>query len=443
MSRVRIARTPVGAHVPPPGAPVPDIELYRRLQTALRRYLSPATATVLAEPLFSADGSYIDWFTTLTGQPTRLDQLTAGEQSQARRLLQDRIRALTDLAQKIGALEPGTDLPDRLRQAATYPGDATVYAIGGQPVITFWGYGIPTTPAAATDVVTARSRSRWPSYLLMLSALIGTLTWAAFHFGFFRWPPWGPDYGAILAEERAEGDHLRRQLLDHRSELARTLGQCALRAQLETAQHEHALLASQLEAAMHELRRATAACEHRTAEAEGVELWERLTNLRQQLADAQSKCAPPAEDKKKPPKDPPDPEQQKKRAERERLRHVQVDGMLGCSGRSSRLYFKVPFDLGGGRFSVNFKGRDYDGTGITSRIDGTYDAASQRMTLDLHIVDRGQGKKAIRVDRCEGTWRDGTFHDPSCELIRTVGDGQFCKPLWLQIKTKTKLGKKP
>lgn len=439
MSRVRIVRTPVSAHVPPSGAPVPDIELHRRLQTALRRYLSPATATLLAEPVLSADGSYIDWFTTLNGQPTRLDQLAAGQQNQARRLLQDRIGALADLAQKIGALEPGTDLPDRLRQAATYPSDDTVYLIGGQPVITFWGYGIPAAPTPESAAIGSRPRARWTIYLLLPSALVGILTWAAFHFDMLRWPPWGPDYAAILAAERAHGDHLRRHLLDQRSELARSLGLCALRSQLDTVQQEHALLTAQFAAALKDLRRASAACEQRTAETEGVELWERLTNLRQQLADGQSKCPSPVKEQTK--SGAPDPEQQKKQKERERLRRVQVDGMLGCSGRSSRLYFKVPFDLGGGQFSVNFKGRDYDGTGITSRIDGTYDAASQRMSLDLHIVDRGQGKKAIRVDRCEGTWRNGTFQDTSCELVRTVGDGQFCKPLWLQIKTKTKLGK--
>jgi len=73
----------------------------------------------------------------------------------------------------------------------------------------------------------------------------------------------------------------------------------------------------------------------------------------------------------------------------------------------------VPFNLGGGRFGVNFKGRDYDGTSVTSRIDGIYHADTQMMVLDFQIIDRDGMHKIIRFDRCQGAWKNELFRDPS------------------------------
>lgn len=438
MSRMRIARTEAGRHALPAGMPEPDLKTCQALQEVIRRYLSHATATLLAEPIASADGSYIDWFTPLAGQPVRMDTLRAPERQRAQRLLEDRIRAIRDLAGKLQILRPGTGLAGTLLQATTYPSEETVFVVDGQPVITFWGYGMlpKADPTPAAKGPAPQRRLRWPWLAACGLLLLGGLSWGAFHFSLLRWPPWGPDYKAILAAERAEGERLRRLLLDRQGSMAGSLGQCALRARLDALKQEQSLLVAALDQAVERLRQELENCRKRTAEAEGVDLWERLTTLRQELAEARDKCAAPAVEEKPRKNDPPADE---KRAQRERLRHVQVDGTLGCTGRSSRLFFKVPFDLGGGRFSVNFKGRDYDGTSITSRIDATYDAASQKMVLDLQTVDVGEGRKAMRVDRCQGTWRNGTFHDPRCKLVRTSGGGNFCNPLWLRVKTKTRL----
>lgn len=442
MSRLRITRTETDAYSLPVGVPQPDLKTCQLLQGVIRRYLSPATATLLAEPIASADGSHIDWFTQLAGQPIRLSDLPANEQQRAQRLLEDRIEAIRDLARKLRDLEPATELAGTLLQATTYPGNDTVFVIDGQPVITFWGYGVLPKEGAAPvgEIPVPVRRSRWPWLLALGLLLLGGLAWTAYRSSWLRWPPWGPDYAAMLAAERSEGERLHRLLVDRQGELARILGQCALRAKLDALKQEQSLMISTLTTLEARLRQQLDTCRQRAVEAEGIDLWEKLTNLRQELTEARAKCTVPVQDEKKADtKEKPDKDPQ---AERERLRHVQVNGTLGCPGRSSRLFFKVPFDLGGGRFGVDFTGKDYDGrTSLTSRIDATYDAASQRMVLDLQTVGAGARGKTMRVDRCQGTWRNGTFYDPRCKLVRTSGSGSFCDPVWLRIKTKTKFGK--
>jgi hypothetical protein len=64
------------------------------------------------------------------------------------------------------------------------------------------------------------------------------------------------------------------------------------------------------------------------------------------------------------------------------------------------------------------------------------------MALDLRTDDTDPMLPFLhsrRWDRCEGQWRNETFHDPSCQHLRREGPGGFCNPVWLKINTKVKL----
>ncbi|QJD29858.1 VWA domain-containing protein [Methylococcus geothermalis] len=293
MSRLRICRSPATAY-PPPQTGLPDAGLHARLCEAMRRHLSPAAATLLAEPAPSGDGEWIDWYTTLAGQPVPLRSLAADGLRRARNLLEDRIQAMLALSERLAPGDPG--LAEAMRRAAGFPDESAVYVVDGQPVLTFWGYGETTRPGSARFQAAPASRkhARWPWLAwagLLLSAGLG---WAAFHLDLWRWPPWGPDYAALLAAERQAGDDLWRTLLERQSELARSLGQCALQAQRDAVAQEGALLAGRLDALTAELARKLETCRDEAAlEAASKEhdaLSVRLSGLRSELAAKREKC---------------------------------------------------------------------------------------------------------------------------------------------------------
>ena len=299
--RLRLARHPVDAYSPPAGVERPGQDLHKRLQTLIRRHLSPITATLLAEPQPSTDGRYIEWYTELAGQPVTLSALPVKEQEKARTLLQDRLAALRRLALDLPGTASEAALGAALQQALAYPGDETVYVVDGQPVLTFWGYGSPPpapvipAPPPAGGVIPART-PRWLLRVLLPILIIGALSWLAVYFWPWRWPPWGPDYGALLATERAEEARLRERLLALNADLAQALGHCALRARLDALREEEAALSERLSGMQTRLAEALAACRDReealaAARDEQDGLRQRIAELRARLADQLKVCA--------------------------------------------------------------------------------------------------------------------------------------------------------
>ncbi|UZR29281.1 VWA domain-containing protein [Methylococcus mesophilus] len=293
MSRLRICRSPAAAY-PLPHADRPDAALHARLCEAMRRHLSPAAATLLAEPAPSGDGAWIDWYTGLAGQPIPLRSLSGEALRRARNLLDDRIQAMQALAERLASADPS--LAEAMRRAADFPDESAVYVVDGQPVLTFWGYGVATRiePAASPSGRSSAKlfRRLWLAMAgLLLAAGLG---WAALHLDLWRWPPWGPDYVAMLAAERQAGDDLRRALLERQSELARSQGLCALQAQRDALAQEGALLSGRLEALTAELARNLETCRDKAAlEAMAKEhdaLSTRVSGLRSELAARLEKC---------------------------------------------------------------------------------------------------------------------------------------------------------
>ncbi len=271
-SRLRVARLDPSGYVAVSDEGAPAADLHQSLQAVIRRHLPAVNASLLAAPSPTADGRYVEWYSDLPGQPRKLTALPDAEQAAARALLKDRLDALRTFADRLPDLDPGAgDLAESLRQALSYPGDDTVYVIGDQPVLTFWGYrppaaAVPPPPPVAEPVPAGPRAPRWPWLAGSLLAL-GLLAFVGWWYSVdFRWPPW-IDYKALIAaaeqDERALADRLAAleatiggkleecRLVDRvktlEARVAEELKRCSLRAALDQARTEEEALRDRVE----------------------------------------------------------------------------------------------------------------------------------------------------------------------------------------------------
>lgn len=294
-SRLRIARLDPTPYRPLGDAP-PDAALHGRLDALLRRHLPGITASILARPAPSADGRVVEWYSDLAGQPVTVDALSGPAQTEVRTLLADRLASIEALAGRLSGSDPA--LAEQLRQATIFPGDETVYAVGGQPVITFWGHrsasalppvaAVPPAPdaiAASAGEPVALVRRRWwfwPGLLagLLALALLGA---ALFGYGGLRWPPWGPDYAKQLHAAQSEGDALGRRLDQLEADLRADLARCATERALKLGRDEEDRLRALLADAETRLSDELATCPLRRqlgdAAKDGAELQRRADDL--------------------------------------------------------------------------------------------------------------------------------------------------------------------
>lgn len=173
----------------------------------LKRHLPPGTVALFAKPK-TVDGGLTEWYSDLGGQPVPLSDLPPAQAEQVKRLLDERLDSIQQLATRLESQGvEGQQQAALLRQAARYPDISTVYSLNGQPVLTFWGYGLrpPTPPPGAADPggmpvsalnadapvpplpptvsVEAKKRRRWwPWWLLalLLLGLLAALLWWLF-----------------------------------------------------------------------------------------------------------------------------------------------------------------------------------------------------------------------------------------------------------------------
>lgn len=246
--RLRVARLDPSGHVPlaPDAAATP--ELHRRLTAVIRRHLPPVTASLLTLPAPTADGRFIEWYSDLAGQPVPLPALPEPEQAAARTLLHERVASVRDLADRLPSLDPeAADLAEPLRRALSYPGDDTVYVVGGQPVLTFWGYASAAPPAPLPPVVppppveaVARVRGGLPWWLWLLFAVLLAAALAVGAWWYFRdrlCPPWADCQGLYEAAV-ADGADLEDRVRDLEAELRRRLDLCRLQDNLAAARRD-------------------------------------------------------------------------------------------------------------------------------------------------------------------------------------------------------------
>ncbi|MBM4201316.1 MAG: hypothetical protein FJ189_08525, partial [Gammaproteobacteria bacterium] len=293
--RLRLARTAADAYALPAGVPRPDTETYRQIVALLRRHLPPAVVSVLAEPVEHPGAGQVDWFTGLAGQPALLRTLTGPARTKAVKLLGDRLEAIRSLAARPAVIRSEA-LARTLLQATTYPSEDAIFVVDGQPVVTFWGYGEPASDGAAPAELEAPRAPRTQLWLLTLLAVtvLAALAGAAWYFGVLERLFDRTDYAALLAEERRQGETLRRDLLRRERRLAEALRTCALQTSLDGLRSEGTVLSKQLAELREQARNRVAFCaaqaESQRLQAEARELASRLQALRATLARRAATC---------------------------------------------------------------------------------------------------------------------------------------------------------
>lgn len=294
-ARLRIARIDRSkyADLAPDLPPAADTHL--RLDAVIRRSLPPLTASLLAAPKESEDGRYVEWYSDLSGQPVPLPSLPDAEASIVRGLLQDRLRSLAELADRLAA-SGETDLAAALRGALTWPGDETVQVIAGQPVLTFWGYrsrsplppfapatdapaaerSAPTDEGAPPDAPVSPARApqwRAPSVSLrspwvwgpLALGVLALLVWGYYRYTDLPWPPWGPDAKKLLATAGSDEAALRERLSVLTGQLDKAQATCRAEEALTAAQRESADLSQRLAALNEQIEAQVALCPLRNA----------------------------------------------------------------------------------------------------------------------------------------------------------------------------------
>lgn len=119
---------------------------HSELVRLLKSHLPPATVALFAKPK-PAEGGVMEWYSELGGQPLPFSQLPPAEAAQVKRLLDERLDSVLQLAARL-ELQGGDGVQQAalLRDAAHYPDTGTLYSLNGQPVLTFWGYRLKGAP---------------------------------------------------------------------------------------------------------------------------------------------------------------------------------------------------------------------------------------------------------------------------------------------------------
>ncbi len=206
---LRIARTKKSTFLPDDNQDEQYFAQYQQLTKLIKKYLSPVTASVFSKPVLLKNSEDIEWYSDLQGQPQTLLSLPEEQQQNAKKLLTDRLAAISKLADQLPQLESNSEESQKLlRKAIQFPGNAAIYIINGEPVITFWGVPdpaiqavnntIPITPA--TPIINQKPKRKISRLFSYLSWLLLVAVLAALAFWLSKQPINWQDYNPFIDE---------------------------------------------------------------------------------------------------------------------------------------------------------------------------------------------------------------------------------------------------
>lgn len=121
---------------------------HSRLTDYLAQELGEDAAALLAEPVTNRDGSRTDWYARGNGRAQPLSALSQEEAADLRDRLAAIERQIEECAARLAASQSADDryLGAALHNCLTVPGENYVYAVGGRPVLTAWGFTFARKP---------------------------------------------------------------------------------------------------------------------------------------------------------------------------------------------------------------------------------------------------------------------------------------------------------
>lgn len=149
---VRLCAGPAGGAEPRTADGQPISAAHLLLSGLLKSHLPPTVAGLLARPQIRA--GQLEWYSDLAAQVVRADDLAPAQRRRLDALLDERLHALSGLADRLNA--QGQDQASRqVRALARRPRPEDLFAVGGQPVMINWhqpGAGLPAAPTAPPPV---------------------------------------------------------------------------------------------------------------------------------------------------------------------------------------------------------------------------------------------------------------------------------------------------
>lgn len=139
----------------------PGQRSWELITATLGQSLGPRHAALFAEPVRSADGVQIDWYSGAAGQPRNLASLDEPTRAAVEADMAEMFAAIGSLADELDARGDGASqrLAEALRNAIRIPGPEAVHVLGTgsaetppQPVLTDWAT-VPEENAAAGPAV--------------------------------------------------------------------------------------------------------------------------------------------------------------------------------------------------------------------------------------------------------------------------------------------------
>lgn len=120
---------------------------FPQIRDMLMRNFGDEYVLLFARPEENTGDGNIDWYTPVQGNARKLEELPDEERTKLTGRLAEMAREILKLAEQlINTHEPlKVTRGNILKLALQYPDDSCLYAVGGQPVYTCWGFG-PGTP---------------------------------------------------------------------------------------------------------------------------------------------------------------------------------------------------------------------------------------------------------------------------------------------------------
>jgi hypothetical protein len=137
------------------------VEHYHQIRELVRSRLGDEYALLFAEPGGLRQGEVVDWYSPLRGPAGPVTELPAEEAREVAALADQMAKSIKRLAEDLkgsGASQTNVLRGMMLELALHYPDPSCIYAVGGQPVMTCWGFSSSTKGAQPEDLARFRER---------------------------------------------------------------------------------------------------------------------------------------------------------------------------------------------------------------------------------------------------------------------------------------------